>query len=166
MLNMAFFYKSLLLTACVTLCCALPAQQFNKKANPAKSGDNSTKTGGTFGVDLSTAFSKSNFECLKGQGFDFAIIRAYQSTGKLTFINTGSTNPVSAYFLLLFFVGQTDPNAKYNIENARAAGISNIDVYMFPCPKCGNPSGQVEDMGELGRKHHHCTMYTLSAYNY
>jgi len=44
--------------------------------------------------------------------------------------------------------GEVDPNASGNIGNARAAGIPYVDVYMFPCPKCGNPSGQVKDMGK------------------
>lgn len=71
------FRKYLLLAACVTLCSALPAQQFKKHNADA----NSTRIGGTFGLDLSSAFTKSDFECLKGQGYDFAIIRAYRSTG-------------------------------------------------------------------------------------
>ena len=53
---------------------------------------------------------------------------------------------------MFLFVGVPDSNAKASIENARAAGISNVDVYMFPCPKCGNASGQVKDMGEFHLK--------------
>ena len=37
---------------------------------------------GTYGVDLSSYFSESDFECLKDEGFNFAIVRAFQSTGK------------------------------------------------------------------------------------
>lgn len=74
------FRKCLLVVVYVALCSAVPAQQF-KKHNAIKSDDNSTRIGGTFGLDLSSAFSKSDFECLKGQGYEFAIIRAYQSTG-------------------------------------------------------------------------------------
>ena len=44
--------------------------------------------------------------------------------------------------------GHPDPNAKYSIDSARAAGIEYVDVYMFPCPQCGNAAGQVKDMGE------------------
>ena len=29
--------------------------------------------------------------------------------------------------------GTMDPNAAQNINNARAAGIPNVDVYLFPC---------------------------------
>ena len=74
--------KFLLLATCITLCCALTAQQYKKTGVALKSSHNITKTGGTFGLDLSSAFSQSDFECLKNQGYDFAIIRAYQSTGE------------------------------------------------------------------------------------
>lgn len=40
-------------------------------------------------------------------------------------------------------------HAAENIANARAAGISSVDVYMFPKPKSGNASIQVRDMGKL-----------------
>ena len=77
MLAMAFL-KYLLLAAYAALCVALPAQQFKKQSS---TGVNSTGIGGTYGCDLSTAFSQSDFQCLKSQGYDFAIIRAYRSTG-------------------------------------------------------------------------------------
>ena len=32
---------------------------------------------------------------------------------------------------------------------ARAAGIQYVDVYMFPCPRCGDAFGQVDEMGKL-----------------
>ena len=76
-----FCCDCLVLAACVALCCALPAQHFTK-ASPAESGGNSTRVGGTYGLDLSSYFSVSDFECLKKDGFDFAIIRAYRSTGE------------------------------------------------------------------------------------
>lgn len=74
------FRKYLLLVAYVTLCSALHAQQF-KKHNAVKTDANSTRIGGTYGLDLSSAFTESDFECLKGQGYDFAIVRAYRSIG-------------------------------------------------------------------------------------
>ena len=71
------FLEHLLLV--VTACCyPLPAQKFEKTRVPV----NSTRLGGTYGLDLSTSFSQSDFECLKGQGYNFAIIRAYRSTGE------------------------------------------------------------------------------------
>ena len=61
------------------------------------------------GVDFSTLLSVSEFECLKNDGMHFAIPRAWRSSGT------------------------PDPNAVQNIKNARAAGIANVDVYLFPC---------------------------------
>lgn len=45
--------------------------------------------------------------------------------------------------------GEVDPNAVYSIANARAAGINYVDVYMFPCPQCGDAAEQVRDMGKM-----------------
>ena len=38
---------------------------------------------GIYGVDVSSYISESTFSCLKSNGFDFAIIRAYRSTCKM-----------------------------------------------------------------------------------
>lgn len=77
------------------------------------------------GIDVSTLVSKSDFSCLKGEGYDFLIVRGYRSTG------------------------EPDPDAAATIANAKAAGIENADVYMFPCPKCSKSAGeQVNDMGK------------------
>ena len=66
-----------LLAATLAVGAALPAQQFRK------SGGNSTRVaGGTYGLDISSYVSESDFSCLRSQGFDFAIIRAYRSTGE------------------------------------------------------------------------------------
>eukprot|EP01129_Flabellula_baltica_P017318 TRINITY_DN9566_c0_g1_i1.p1 TRINITY_DN9566_c0_g1~~TRINITY_DN9566_c0_g1_i1.p1 ORF type:complete len:220 (-),score=52.09 TRINITY_DN9566_c0_g1_i1:17-655(-) len=73
----------------------------------------------TYGVDVSQLVSQSQFECLRGRGFNFAIPRGYQSGGRV------------------------DPNVVANIRNAKAAGMAHVDVYLFPCVKCGNPEGQV-----------------------
>ena len=40
--------------------------------------------GGTYGVDVSSAVSPDDFRCLKNNGFEFVIVRAYQSLGKCT----------------------------------------------------------------------------------
>lgn len=80
----------------------------------------------TKGVDLSTSASKSVFTCLKGEGYEFVIVRAYRS------------------------LGDPDPYAASNVANAKAAGIENADVYMFPCPKCNKSAKeQVDEMGKL-----------------
>ena len=79
---------------------------------------------GTLGVDLSTSTSKSAFSCLKGESYEFVIVRGYRS------------------------YGEPDPEANSNIYNAKAAGFDYVDVYMFPCPKCSkSASEQVNDMG-------------------
>ena len=51
----------------------------------------------------------TNWSCLRNAGYTFAIPRAWYSYGAL------------------------DVNVKANIVNARAAGMPNVDVYMFPC---------------------------------
>ena len=82
-------------------------------------------TDATKGIDVSTLVSSSDFKCIKGNGYDFLIVRGYRSTG------------------------EPDPNAIHTIANARDAGFEYIDVYMFPCPKCGkSASEQVKEMGK------------------
>jgi hypothetical protein len=61
------------------------------------------------GVDFSTALPESTFACFKTNGMSFAIPRAWHSYGGF------------------------DSNAINNVKNARAAGIQNVDIYMFPC---------------------------------
>ena len=58
---------------------------------------------------MSQAVSQSGWSCLKSNGYEFAIPRAWRSYGAI------------------------DPNAVSNINHARAAGIQYVDVYMFPC---------------------------------
>ena len=70
----------------------------------------------TLGVDVSSL--TNTFSCLHGAGYQFAIVRGYQSSGNV------------------------DPNVVQNIKNARAGGMANVDVYLFPCVPCGNPAGQ------------------------
>lgn len=57
---------------------ALP---LSKHAHAART--NTTKVGGVYGVDVSTLVSQSAFECMKGSGIDFVIVRGYQSIGEL-----------------------------------------------------------------------------------
>jgi len=52
--------------------------------------------------------------------FSYVIVRCYQSNG------------------------QPDSNAPATIQAAIAAGVSRVDVYMFPCFSCGDPSSQVQ----------------------
>lgn len=83
-------------------------------------GGSSTLKG--YGVDYSVLFSVSDIQCLVGQGFTFAIPRGYCSYGAV------------------------DENVVQNIKNAWAGGMKSVDVYLFPCVKCGNPKGQVRSL--------------------
>ena len=79
----------------------------------------------TKGIDVSTLVSSSDFQCLKKEGYDFLIVRAYRNIGK------------------------PDSNAVQTIKNARHAGFGHVDVYMFPCPQCSKPASvQVQEMGQ------------------
>jgi hypothetical protein len=62
----------------------------------------------TLGVDVSQLFSTSTYQCMKSNGFSFAVIRGYHSSGTI------------------------DTNVIQGLKNAKAAGLST-DVYMFPC---------------------------------
>ncbi|KYQ91967.1 glycoside hydrolase family 25 protein [Tieghemostelium lacteum] len=79
-------------------------------------------TNATLGVDLSSLTSSSSFGCLKLNGFEFAIVRCYQSFGRV------------------------DPNCASSILNAWNAGMNRVDAYMFPCFSCGNPAGQANTL--------------------
>ena len=71
---------------------------------------------GLLGVDVSSLTEV--FSCLNSEGYKYAIVRGYMSTGYV------------------------DPNAKANIANAKAAGMQAVDVYMFPCVPCGDAASQ------------------------
>lgn len=71
------------------------------------------------GVDVSQPTNTKIFSCLKHDGYDFVIVRAFRS------------------------LGVPDYNAPVNIRNARQANITTVEAYMFPCPKCGNAQKQV-----------------------
>jgi GH25 family lysozyme M1 (1,4-beta-N-acetylmuramidase) len=76
----------------------------------------------SYGVDYSTLFQISQIECLAQSDIDFVIPRAFCSTGKL------------------------DINIKQNLENAWAGGMSHVDIYMFPCFPCNNPTEQAKTL--------------------
>lgn len=72
------------------------------------------------GVDVSQLFSTGTYQCMKNNGYEFAIIRGYCSYGGL------------------------DHNAVAGLNNARAAGLIT-DIYMFPC-RGKSASAQVDEM--------------------
>lgn len=76
----------------------------------------------TYGVDVSQLFPSSSWSCLKNNGYIFGIPRCYCSTGRV------------------------DGNCAQSVANAWAGGMSYVDVYLFPCPKCGNAANQVQTL--------------------
>jgi len=76
----------------------------------------------TLGLDISSLFAVETWECLRNDGYSFAIVRCFCSTG----------NP--------------DVNCPQSVSNAWEAGFDNVDIYMFPCPQCGNAEAQVQSL--------------------
>ena len=73
-------------------------------------------------LDVSTSVSEEQFACLVQEtNVTQVIIRAWHSSGSM------------------------DENAKGTV-NAASSLVRNVDVYMFPCPTCGDYQGQVETM--------------------
>ena len=72
------------------------------------------------GVDVSQLFPTSAFQCMKSNGYGFAIIRGYCSYGGL------------------------DRNAVQSLTNAKNAGLIT-DIYMFPC-RGKSATAQVDEM--------------------
>ena len=72
------------------------------------------------GVDVSQPFSTSTYQCMKSNGYAFAIIRGYCSFGGI------------------------DTHAVQSLNNARAAGLIT-DIYMFPC-RGKSATAQVDEM--------------------
>jgi hypothetical protein len=67
---------------------------------------------GVNGVDVSDSVDQGTFTCMVGQGYSFTIVRAWQS------------------------LCQVDPNAVQTIINAWNAGMSHVDIYLFPSYSC------------------------------
>ena len=72
------------------------------------------------GVDISQLFSTSTYQCIKNNGYSFAIPRGFCSYGAV------------------------DDHVVNNLNNARAAGLIT-DIYMFPC-RGKSASSQVDTM--------------------
>lgn len=71
-----------------------------------------------YAVDSSQLVPEATYAKAKGEGFTKAIIRGYEEA-----CGVG---------------GEVDPNWVGSYNNARAAGITNIDVYWFPCTGSGH----------------------------
>ena len=79
-------------------------------------------------IDCSALTSVAAFRCTKDQGFKRVIIRGYREAY--------GRNPG----------GMIDQNFLQNYKNAREAGYTYIDLYMFPCtgrPTCKLPQEQL-----------------------
>ncbi|EDQ85403.1 uncharacterized protein MONBRDRAFT_34277 [Monosiga brevicollis MX1] len=81
------------------------------------------------GVDVSQATLESHWKCLKENGYHFAVIRCYES------------------------VGRVDSNCPHTIYNAWDGGMSHVDIYMFPDPRANNPESQMSSMVEFLKKY-------------
>ena len=85
------------------------------------------------GVDSSTLVSEATYAKAKGEGFTKAIIRGFEEA-----CGEG---------------GQVDPNFLGSYKNARAAGITNIDTYWFPCTgstnSCKSFATQIADIAAV-----------------
>ncbi|RHZ83357.1 hypothetical protein Glove_97g5 [Diversispora epigaea] len=86
------------------------------------------------GIDVSALTSETTFKCTKNLGYELVIIRGYREAY--------GRNPG----------GGIDPNFITNYNNAKKAGYTKIDVYMFPCTgrsTCKTPQQQVNEMVQL-----------------
>ncbi|RHZ54922.1 hypothetical protein Glove_421g91 [Diversispora epigaea] len=85
-------------------------------------------------IDVSALTSVATFKCTKNLGYELAIIRGYREAyGRIP-------------------GGGIDPNFLKNYNNAKKAGYTNIDVYMFPCTgrsTCKTPRQQVNELVQL-----------------
>jgi len=76
---------------------------------------------GVNGVDISAFCGKSTWSCLKKSGYTVASVRNYQETCHV------------------------DPNGVHSVANAWAAGLSHVDIYLFPAAMCGTSAAAQVD---------------------
>ena len=62
--------------------CVILLLLFSAEVPEAKAVQANLTLAGTYGVDVSSFLSISDFSCLKTSGYSFVIVRAYQSTCK------------------------------------------------------------------------------------
>lgn len=83
------------------------------------------------GVDSSSLVPEATFSKAKGEGFTKAVIRGFEEACSVG--------------------GEVDPNFVSSYNNARAAGITNIDTYWYPCTGSGNSCKSfAEQIAEIG----------------
>ena len=88
-------------------------------------------------VDSSTLVSVATYKKAFGEGFTKAIIRGYEEA-----CGVG---------------GEVDPNFVGSYNNARSAGYTDIDTYLFPCNgsgnKCKSYATQIAELGAAFKAH-------------
>lgn len=82
------------------------------------------------GVDISAWAGSSTWGCLKQNGYTFGIVRNYMESCAI------------------------DPNGVHSVANAWAAGISHVDIYIYPSYTCGvsaanQVNSAIESMGSI-----------------
>ncbi|CAJ0932799.1 unnamed protein product, partial [Mesorhabditis belari] len=86
------------------------------------------------GIDSISAISTSTFTCLKNNGYSFFVFRVWRQ------------------------VNNYDDTGIQNILNARAAGITDVDGYIYPCTSSSCPPGAnqveavIDKLNEKGAK--------------
>jgi len=100
-------YQAHLCPGASNIQCCIPDDNGGGDDSGSSSSGSSTWHG--LGVDVSDPCN--NWSCLKSSGYNYAVVRAWRSSGTW------------------------DPDAPTNIARAKAAGLSPVDVYMFPRPK-------------------------------
>jgi len=96
-------------------CCEGGGPNPEPNPNPEPSPD----SGSYYGCDVSDYVSQSKASCMVNNGLSFGVVRAWHSTGHV------------------------DSNVVSTAANLWAGGFTSVDVYMFPCYKCGDGGGQV-----------------------
>jgi hypothetical protein len=90
-----------------------------------------------YGVDSSVYVPEATYSKAKSEGFTKAVIRGFEEA-----CGVG---------------GEVDPNFVTNYNNARAAGITNIDTYWFPCTGSGHAcksfGAQIAELGAVFNAH-------------
>jgi len=92
--------------------------------------NSSSPDDGVYGVDQSSYISTAAFQCMRNNGYDFAISRVWCETCEV------------------------DSNGPATVANAWAAGMAHVDVYLFPSYGCGTSAadqvdGAIDAMGSV-----------------
>jgi len=103
-------------------CCPSSSSNGNTGSNTVNPGSGNGGGGGWSGLGVDVSGSCNGFSCLKNDGYNYAIVRCWRSTG--TF----------------------DPYCISNIQAAQNAGMSPVDVYMFPQPTGASGASQANGL--------------------